>query len=155
MTDARQLRRDALAAAVLATAALAGAVHAAGAATYGEGVSLKETTPLTAVLEQPAAYEGRTVAVEGVVTAVCSEMGCWMALAPDGTSAKALLIQVEHGVVVFPMSAKGKRATAQGIVQRNGRHGQAAAREHAEHRGDAEPQAVGGWQIKATGALVH
>lgn len=122
---------------------------------FGAGVTLKEPTPLASVIEQPSSYEGKTVAVEGIVTAVCSEMGCWMALAPSERSDKALLIQVAHdGVVIFPMSAKGKRATAQGTVERNGRHGRAAEKEHAEHRDQAEPEAVGGWQISATGAVL-
>ncbi len=121
---------------------------------FGSGVSLTETTALATLIEQPSTFEGKTVRVEGVVTAVCDEMGCWLALAPGTKSEKALLIQVDHGAVVFPMSAKGKRAAAQGTVERNGRHGQAAAKEHAEHKGEAEPEAVGGWQIKATGALV-
>lgn len=140
----------------LVAAALTTAVaQTAGSEKFGGGVPLAEVTSLETVLEKPSSYEGKTVRVEGVVTAVCDEMGCWMALAPTAKSEKALLIQVAHdGVVVFPMSAKGKRAAAQGTVERNGRHGRAAAKEHADHRGEAEPEAVAGWQIQATGALV-
>jgi len=143
----------------VAAAVIAFSAGLAAEQTYGSGVSLKEATPLTRVLEQPTALAGKTVRVEGVVTAVCSEMGCWMALAAkDAPSQKTLLIKVEEGVIVFPVSAKGHRATAEGVLERVGTHdkdGQAAAHEHAaaEHR--EEHSAGGSWQLKATGAVVY
>ena len=134
---------------------IASAVLAAGAETFGKGVSLNDATPLTSVIATPSTYEGKTVRVEGVVTSVCEEMGCWLALAPtDAKGDKTLIIQVEHGVVVFPMSAKGRRAAAEGIVQRVGsRESRAAAEEHARQEGKSAADA-GQWQIKATGALL-
>ncbi len=120
---------------------------------YGAGVSLKETTPLAQVIEKPANFEGKTVRVEGTVTAVCMHMGCWMALTPDSASdAKTMLIKVDDGVIVFPPSAKGRRAVAQGVIERIGgsREGQEAASEQARSTGTSAPS----WQLKATGALV-
>jgi hypothetical protein len=134
---------------------LTGAVLMAGAETFGKGVSLNDATPLASVIATPSTYEGKTVRVEGVVTSVCEEMGCWLALAPTAAAGdKSLIIQVEHGVVVFPMSAKGRRAAAEGIVQRVGSaESRAAADELARQEG--KPAADGGqWQIKATGALL-
>jgi hypothetical protein len=142
--------------------ALVAPARMAGPATYGTGVSVSETTPLARVLEKPRDFEGKTVKVEGVVTAVCSEMGCWMALAPDGAAqagkAPTLLIKVEDGVIVFPVSAKGRRAAAQGELQRvgGGAHDREAAAEHAKAEGrSSESDSAGMWQLKATGALVY
>jgi hypothetical protein len=136
--------------------ALVSPARMAGPDSYGAGVSVPETTPLTRVLEQPREFEGKTVKVDGVVTAVCSAMGCWMALAPEGAAAQAktLLVKVEDGVIVFPVSAKGRRATAQGVIQRIGgdAHDREAAGEHAKATGT---ESAGAWQLKATGALVH
>jgi hypothetical protein len=126
---------------------------------FGAGVSLTETTPLPQVLERPSDFEGKTIRVEGTVKAVCAHKGCWMAFAPDRTpDGRTLLVKVDDGVIVFPLSAKGRRAVAQGLMQRiraNDAEGQQAAAEHAQHAG-----AVGGarptaWQLKATGALVY
>jgi hypothetical protein len=144
-----------LTAVVAVCAVIAGAVLAAGAETFGKGVSLNDATPLTSVIATPSTYEGKTVRVEGVVTSVCEEMGCWLALAPTAAAGdKTLIIQVEHGVVVFPMSAKGRRAAAEGVVQRVGsRESRAAAEEHAKQEGKPAGDA-GQWQIKATGALL-
>ena len=136
-------------------------IAAAGAAaaapeSFGTGVSLAETTPIDRVIARPAEFEGKTVRVEGTVSAVCTHMGCWMSLIPDAAKDGAnLMIKVDDGVIVFPVSAKGKRAAAQGVVQRvtADAEGQSAAAEHAKAQGkDARPVA---WQIKATGAVVY
>lgn len=130
---------------------------AAAAETYGSGVTLPKATDLKELLQRPQAFEGQTVRVEGVVTAVCTEMGCWMALAPDATKdAGELLIQVEHdGKIVFPISAKGKRASAQGQLERIGgsAEGREAAAELAREKGQ-EKQEPSQWRVKATGAVV-
>lgn len=121
----------------------------AGPETFGAGVSLSEATPIARVIDRPADFEGKTVRVEGTVTAVCTMMGCWMALAPsDRPNGSTLMIKVEDGVIVFPVSAKGRRAAAQGVVQRVG--GDAESREAAAEHGEGAR-----WQLKATGAVVH
>lgn len=145
-----------LIAAVAVGCALAGA--AAGAADpkrYGSGVSISQATPLNDVLAAPSRFEGKTVRVEGYVTAVCEEMGCWLALAPTKTTGDpTLMIQVEHGVVSFPISARGAFAAAEGVVQRVGSHeSREAAEELARQQGKSVAD-IGQWQIKATGALI-
>jgi len=121
--------------------------------TYGDGVSLKETTPLAQVIAKPADFEGKTVRVEGTVTAVCMHMGCWMALTPGNADAKTMLIKVDDGVIVFPSSAKGRRAVAQGVIEKIGgsAESQEAASEQARTTGASAPT----WQLKATGALLY
>ena len=121
----------------------------AGPDTYGAGVSLSETTPIARVIDRPADFAGKTVRVDGTVTAVCTMMGCWMALAPsDQPKGSTLMIKVDDGVIVFPVSAKGHRATAQGVVERVG--ADAESREAASEHGEGAR-----WQLKATGAIVH
>ena len=133
---------------------------AAGAQTLGVAPSLKNATPIKDVVAKPTAYEGKTVRLEGIVTAVCQEMGRWMALAsPDDPKGPTVRFKVEDGVIVFPVTARGRRATAQGVVQRitmDDHHGRAAAEEHAheEHRQPA-PAGAEIWQIKATGAVIY
>ena len=139
------------------------AIH--GADTFGAAPTEKDATPIAQLLAKPADFQGKTVRVEGVVTDVCTMMGCWMGLAPtDAPKGPALLIKVDDGVIVFPTSARGKRATAQGVVERVGAsdaEGHEAAREHAEHathEGRPASHADAGattWQIKATGAIVY
>jgi len=127
--------------------------------TYGAGVSLPDATPIQAILERPGDFEGKTVRIEGVVTAVCAHLGCWMALAPaDHPASGTVRLKVDDGVIVFPVSAKGRRAEAQGILERinaNDGEGKEAAGEHAKQTGTAAQTAANMWQVKATGAVVH
>jgi hypothetical protein len=63
---------------------------------------------------------------------------------------------VEHdGKIVFPITARGKRAAAQGVVERiAGGEGQEAAAELARQQG-AKAEAPAKWRIAATGAVVY
>lgn len=121
---------------------------------YGKGVTIETATPITQLLSRASEFAGKTVRVEGVVTEVCTMMGCWMALAPADNPKSTMMIKVEDGVIVFPVSAKGKRASAEGVVQRigNDHEAQEAAAEHAAGTHAEQPVQ---WQIKATGALVY
>jgi hypothetical protein len=145
----------------LGLAALLGAagINAEDPKTYGTGVSLSEVTPIAKLLESPAAFEGKTVRVEGTVTAVCQHMGCWMALAPADAPANAptVRLKVDDGVIVFPVSAKGHRAAAQGVIERvaaGGAEAKEAAGEHARAEGK-KPDTAAQWHIKVTGAVVY
>jgi hypothetical protein len=121
---------------------------------FGAGVSLAETTPLATVIDRPGDFEGKTVRVEGIVTAVCMHMGCWMALATGASDGRTMLVKVDDGVIVFPPDAKSRRAVAQGVVERiqpGNREQQEASAEYARSGAAARPPS---WQLKATGALV-
>lgn len=118
----------------------------------GDGVTLKEATPIASLTANPADFVGKTVRIDGVATDVCTHMGCWMAVAPEGQPNGATVrLKVEDGVIVFPVSAKGKHVSAQGVFEEvKDAEGKEAAGEHAKHDAKASKQ----YQIKATGALI-
>ncbi|HXG56903.1 MAG TPA: DUF4920 domain-containing protein [Vicinamibacterales bacterium] len=120
----------------------------------GTGVTLTEATPLKVLIEKPADYVGKTIRVDGVATAVCEHKGCWLALASDDTKGAATVrLKVEDDVIVFPITAKGKKVSAEGIfeaIDAKDEHGKDAAGEHAKHDGKASKT----YQIKATGAVI-
>jgi len=82
---------------------------------YGEGITLKKTTKVSTILETPKEYEGQRVRIEGRIVDVCAKRGCWMELASD-KDFQTVIIKVQDGEIVFPMSAKGKSAIAEGLV---------------------------------------
>lgn len=134
-------------------ALIAGPIGAQAPTTYGAGVTMSEVTQLNALFERPASFEGKTVRVEGVVTAVCATMGCWMGLGPaNSPESVGMLVKVDHGVIMFPLSAKGHRAAVQGVVQRAGID--AESREAAAEY-EKETAILARFQIKATGAVVY
>lgn len=120
----------------------------------GTGVTVAAATPIAVLLERPAEYVGKTVRVDGVATAVCAHMGCWMAVAPEGdTSGATVRLKVEDGVIVFPMTAKGRHVSAEGVFEIVGEAGDStdAAAEHASVDTKASRQ----YQLKATGAIIQ
>jgi len=124
--------------------------------TLGAGVNLKDATSIASIVKAPKDYVGKVVRIDGVATAVCEEMGCWMAVAESGRKdAPTLRLKVEDGgAIVFPMSAKGKKVSAEGTFESIGgddAHGKEAAQEHAKTDARASTQ----FQIKATGAVIH
>jgi hypothetical protein len=130
------------------------APFAAGETKLGTGVSLKETTAIKLLVEQPSAYVGKTLRVDGIATAVCTHMGCWMAVAAEGDEkGPTVRLKVEDGVIVFPVSAKGRKVSAEGVFEAVGAGPEAkeAAGEHA--RQDAKASQT--YQLKATGAIIQ
>jgi hypothetical protein len=122
------------AAAAPATTAPATGQPAAATAgtTYGAGVKLAESTAMADILKDPAAYQGKTVRIEGMISDVCPKRGCWMELAGDVPGQK-LRFKVEDGDMVFPLEAKGQYAVAEGVVAVN-ELSLEASREYAEYQ---------------------
>ena len=119
----------------------------------GAGVTLEGATPIASIVAKPADFVGKTIRIDGVATAVCTHMGCWMAVAPEeqpkGTTVR---LKVDDGVIVFPASAKGRKVSAQGVFEEvAGAENKEAAGEHAK----TDPTASKQYQIKATGAVVR
>ena len=109
----------------------------ANAKDYGKALTLKETTPVSAILKDPKTYEGKRVLVQGPIVEVCAERGCWIRIASD-KEFEALRFKVQDGVIVFPLSAKGKTVLAEGVISiKNLTREQAVAqaREVAKERG--------------------
>ena len=70
--------------------------------------------PLSAVLSKPE--DGKTVLVEGVVRRACSQMGCWMELAPAEGGTGVRVTFKDYGFFV-PTDSAGAKARVQGRIQ--------------------------------------
>ncbi|HEV8578601.1 MAG TPA: DUF4920 domain-containing protein [Thermoanaerobaculia bacterium] len=128
---------------------------------YGAGVKLDETLKISTLLADPDHYAGQKVRVEGTVTDVCSMQGCWMELEENPQA--RVRCKVDDGVIVFPISAKGKTGRAEGTVETipMTRGDYVTWQKHlAEERGQTfDPATVGNGpfqivQIRCTGAEV-
>lgn len=82
---------------------------------FGGEITEKTSTALDALLREPAKYQTKTVRTEGVVSAVCKSMGCWMEIADS--SGQAHIKMAGHSFFV-PRDASGHRAVVQGTVLR-------------------------------------
>jgi hypothetical protein len=129
---------------------------------FGKDLTLNETVKISTLMENMPQYVGKTVLVEGKIVEVCAKRGCWMELASDKEFQK-IKIKVDDGEIVFPMTAKGKTAMAEGVVQAIELTQENALKyyEHqAEEKGEKfDPATITGpvtiYQIKGTGAIIR
>ena len=90
-------------------------IHAGSdGAEYGDGVTLDKAVAVETLLASPDDYLGKTVRVDGVITGVCKKRGCWMQVT-DAETGNGVRIKVDDGVIVFPYTAMGKKASAEGV----------------------------------------
>ena len=122
---------------------------------YGEPLTLTEITKISKILETPEDFVGKKVLVNGTVTSVCSKRGCWMNLASD-KAFEQIQIKVVDGVIVFPMSAHGKSAKVEGIIERLGNYipKVTASKNKENHTGDAQEHTKNKYRIRAIGAVI-
>jgi ribosomal protein S8E len=73
------------------------------------------TTPVSEIMKNPDAYVGKTVLIKGSIIDVCPMRGCWMKVSSDQKQ-QSILIKVNDGEMVFPMHARGKKATLEGTL---------------------------------------
>ncbi len=123
---------------------------------FGAGVTLTKATPIGDLYASPEKFVGKTVRVDGVVTAVCTEMGCWLAIGTTENPDQAVRFQADHdGKIVFPISMKGQKASAEGVFVKIGA-GNHEAREAAGEHAHSQPKAAefgNKYQFQVTGAV--
>lgn len=82
---------------------------------YGAELVGEPVVSIAQVMDDPQAFDGKVVRVEGMVTDVCTKRGCWFEMAGERPGMK-MRFKVRDGDMVFPPSAKGKHAVAEGTV---------------------------------------
>ncbi len=89
----------------------------AWAKTFGAGLSLKESTPLSTILATPDKYVGQKVQLTGLILDVCQSRGCWLYISGDLPFEK-IRLKVVDGKIVFPLEARGKQGTVEGMLEK-------------------------------------
>ncbi|PLX69394.1 MAG: DUF4920 domain-containing protein [Denitrovibrio sp.] len=139
----------------LCSTAMATTIH------LGEKLTLTKVTKISEINAHPKKYLGKRVLIEGTVIEVCAARGCWVDIASDLPFQK-ILVKVIDGVIVFPMTAKGRTALVEGIVEvihLNLRETVEYSQHQAEKRGKKfyptsvkEPMKL--YRIKGLGAVI-
>jgi len=81
--------------------------------TYGKKMTATKTVAVNEALKE-VPKDGKTVAVEGVISEVCQTKGCWLIMT-DGK--QQLRVQFEGYSFFVPWNAKGKKIKAEGVVK--------------------------------------
>ncbi|MFC1743536.1 DUF4920 domain-containing protein [Candidatus Riflebacteria bacterium] len=82
----------------------------------GAPVKKEKVIKISKILGEPDQFLGKEVTVSGLIVDVCPKRGCWMKLASD-KKFQTLRIKVQDGVMVFPLSARGRQAVVRGKMQ--------------------------------------
>jgi len=72
--------------------------------------------PLASVIANPKGLTQEEFVTEGTVRKVCRLVGCWMSIAPDGSS-KAMRVTFKRGAFVVPRSSAGSHARLLGKIR--------------------------------------
>ncbi len=128
---------------------------------YGKKITLTEKTKVSEILKNPASFVGKKVLIEGKVTDVCPNRGCWIKIATEDGE-ESIRVKVKDGEIVFPKEAKGKTALVEGEVysfkvKSNEECDEKEHAEGAEHKegccsGKEQSKTV--YQIKGIGAVI-
>lgn len=147
--------------AALVVTALA-AAPALAATKYGKPLTAATPVKVSELMATPDAYVGKVVKVEGLITEVCPKRGCWINVAGD-KEFQTIRVKVEDGVIVFPLTDKGRKVVAEGTFKKMELTKEQAierAKHEAEEKGTKfDPATITGpatvYQIQGTGAIVE
>ncbi|MBS1149146.1 MAG: hypothetical protein H6Q89_844 [Myxococcaceae bacterium] len=81
----------------------------------GEKLKGLPKVELAALLKDPAASEGKTVALEGKVRKACEKKGCWMELAVEDKGPGVRVTFKDYGFFV-PLDSAGSTVKLEGVV---------------------------------------
>ncbi len=90
-------------------------VWAEGKERYGQPLEGAEEVSVSTILQDPLAWQDKTVRITGTVREVCRKMGCWIDV--EDASGVSIQVKVEDGVIVFPVSSVGRQVVAEGRVE--------------------------------------
>tara|TARA_A100001011_G_scaffold400458_1_gene515147 strand:+ start:2986 stop:3498 length:513 start_codon:yes stop_codon:yes gene_type:complete len=80
---------------------------------YGSKITLQEHSKHKNLIGDPDRYIGKDVLFTGEIVEVCPMRGCWINV-KDNNSDEIIRVKVKDGVIVFPISSKGKQVDVQG-----------------------------------------
>ena len=84
---------------------------------YGDGLTETAEIRIGHLLSNPGDYVDKAVKVVGLVNDVCPMRGCWIKV-KDNNSDIVIRAKVTDGVIVFPLSSKGKQVDIQGKFEK-------------------------------------
>lgn len=82
---------------------------------YGQPLVLTKETKISDILAKPESFKGQRVRIRGIVTDGCAKHGCYVVLKGDARY-QSMMVKVPHGVIVLPMSLRGREVVAEGTV---------------------------------------
>ena len=80
----------------------------------GQAITVADPVSIAHLSENPEAFVGQTIKIDGVVSAVCQGSGCWVEVrARDGST--FLAKSADHSILL-PIDCVGRKIVVQGVV---------------------------------------
>jgi hypothetical protein len=114
----------------------------ADAGKFGAPLGDSPRVALADLVKDPAAFSGKTVKTEGVVSAVCQEKGCWMVLK---SGAQSVRVRFKDYAFFVPKDSAGATALLEGVSTVK-TVSEATAKHYAEETPGGKPGDVKGDQ---------
>ena len=92
--------------------------------TYGEAITLEKTTSLAEILKNKKRFEKKNVLVEGTISEVCQNKGCWMVV---DVGNKHVRVEFKDYGFFVPWNSEKKQMRMQGILETKSVSAKAAA----------------------------
>ena len=105
---------------------------------FGEGITLRQVTPLEDVLQHPERHSDRDILIRGRISDVCQKKGCWTILSSD---AGHLRVDFKNYGFFIPTSSSGRQAYVEGRVK-IARISEKDARHYAGESRSTEPSRI-------------
>ncbi len=83
----------------------------------GKPMTVTTPTPIKEIMSNPEKFLGKEVLIEGEITSVCQQQGCWIDI-KDSSYPEPMQVKVNDGEIVFPKNGAGKKVAAQGTVEK-------------------------------------
>jgi len=83
----------------------------------GEALTLEKVTHVSTLLESPDSFIDERVQISGTIVDVCAHRGCWIEMSGDQPF-QSIIVKVNDGEIVFPLTAKGHQANVEGIFEK-------------------------------------
>jgi hypothetical protein len=127
--------------------AQAAAAPAKDTGSFGAPLSSAPATAVSAVLANPAKYDGQDVKLTGTVGGVCQKKGCWMTVGTGEPGKETVRVTFKDYGFFVPRNSLGKQAVVEGrfqvttLSQKEAQHyAEDAAKEGAPVQKVTEPQ---------------
>ncbi len=117
-------------------------VRAQTVETFGKPLKGLTKVDLAELVKSPETYRGKSVRTEGVVSAVCTQKGCWMTL---GDPAKSVRVTFKDYGFFVPKDIAGARVVVEGVFNVE-TIPEATAKHYAGETPGGKPDAVKGEQ---------
>jgi hypothetical protein len=111
-------------------------------ADFGAGLTLREATPLAAIVERPEDWTSKPVLLHGRISEVCQRKGCWTILQEGDAHVRVRF--KDYGFFI-PTDASGSEAYVEGVVK-SSMLSEKDARHYAEETRGGDPSAIDGPQ---------